>query len=84
MVVSDTSAFYHYAHNIQKKSLRIIPALLDLWDLRFTWDAISVQELLVKPDDSAIDGDGPQDLSTTMQDATVVRGLGKGNHILIH
>lgn len=39
--------------------------------------------MLVKPDDTPTDGDGPQDLSIVIQDATVVRGLGKGNHILI-
>lgn len=54
-MVSDAEASDHFSHNIQKKSIRMVPAILGLWDRRFRWDAVFVQELLVKPDDAPSD-----------------------------
>lgn len=82
VAVPTAAAFYHFSHDLQKKGIASVPSLLDAWDLHSQWDAISVQEL-IKPEDDASDSDA-NELGGGMTDAIVVRGLGKGGHILAH
>lgn len=79
-MVRDVSRFSHFTHNIQK-SLATTGSIADLWGERIRWDAVSLQELVVRQDGEGAAESGGGGGQT---EGIERRGIGRGGLINSH